>query len=682
MTREGAKQYIREQWRYLLGQITGTAKTRVNSEASYICPFCGHGTHGDGLTRNPKSRDGNALKCFGCGFTGDIIDLYMQHYGCDYNTALQMAADELGITIDKWQPDTGRENAPASDPAQAEDKTPTEQPETDYTAYYDQCAARLSDPAAISYLLARGISEKTAEAYHLGYDPAADPASAPGATGNENRPHPCRRIIIPCTPGHYVARSIEQETPDAYKKLNPKGSTPGIFNAGVLYEDHKAVFITEGVFDALSIIEAGAQAIALNSTSNADALLKRLEIMPTSATLILCLDNDQAGQGAAETIRQGLERLKIAHTDADICAGHKDANDALKADREAFIEAVKAAQEQSTRDTLTDFLEKIQTEAYKPYKTGLSFFDDLLGGGVMRQTLLLLMAAPSAGKTTLAQQVAETMAAGKSPVIYLNFEMSREQMLAKAISARTYRAGHGKTVTEILQGYNWTEEDRQQITAEIEKYREKTYPYIQYMEISSDLDAVLDYLKGIGDNAKAAGTPAPAVVVDYLHLLTSSKGLDVQELIKQAITGLKDYAKEYDTFVIAILAANRDSNKKGRYSMESARDSSSIEYTGDYIISLNYYQLDNGTVSPTETEKISELQQDKWRQMILRLHKNRFGIQGKSARAYFHAPGNTFYGENDFLPVDADRQPFDQMWAAQTDEPAQRGNPWFSVQDE
>lgn len=353
--------------------------------------------------------------------------------------------------------------------------------------------------------------------------------------------------------------------------------------------------------------------------------------------------------------------------------------------QKAVTEAASAAQGQGVQDTLTDFLEKIQTEAYKPYKTGLSFFDDLLGGGVMRQTLLLLMAAPSAGKTTLAQQVAETMAAGKSPVIYLNFEMSREQMLAKAISARTYRAGHGKTVTEILQGYNWTEEDRQQITAEIEKYREKTYPYIQYMEISSDLDAVLDYLKGIGDNAKAAGTPAPAVVVDYLHLLTSSKGLDVQELIKQAITGLKDYAKEYDTFVIAILAANRDSNKKGRYSMESARDSSSIEYTGDYIISLNYYQLDNGAVKPTDTDKISELQQDKWRQMILRLHKNRFGIQGKSARAYFHAPGNTFYGENDFLPADADRQPFDQMWAAQTDEPAQQGESWlsvFSTQDE
>ena len=44
-----------------------------------------------------------------------------------------------------------------------------------------------------------------------------------------------------------------------------------------------------------------------------------------------------------------------------------------------------------------------------------------------------------AGKTTLCQQIAEAMARNGKPVVYLNFEMSREQMIAKAISGRTCR---------------------------------------------------------------------------------------------------------------------------------------------------------------------------------------------------------------------------------------------------
>ena len=54
-------------------------------------------------------------KCFKCGFSGDIIDLYQQHYGADYNTALTMLAQECGITIDPYRPDAAADFAPAAD---------------------------------------------------------------------------------------------------------------------------------------------------------------------------------------------------------------------------------------------------------------------------------------------------------------------------------------------------------------------------------------------------------------------------------------------------------------------------------------------------------------------------------------------------------------------------------------
>ena len=87
MERTRAIQEIRARGLEVLAMITPQAKEKANGKTSYICPMCGHGTNGDGLTENPQSRDGHGFKCFGCGFAGDIIDLIMQD-GKDFNTAL------------------------------------------------------------------------------------------------------------------------------------------------------------------------------------------------------------------------------------------------------------------------------------------------------------------------------------------------------------------------------------------------------------------------------------------------------------------------------------------------------------------------------------------------------------------------------------------------------------------
>lgn len=305
------------------------------------------------------------------------------------------------------------------------------------------------------------------------------------------------------------------------------------------------------------------------------------------------------------------------------------------------------------RDDLTKFFEVIQTEAYKPHPTGLKFFDNLLDGGIVNQSLLLLLAAPAAGKTTLVQQIAEEMAKNKNPIIYINFEMSREQMLAKAISAKYYRNGGNKTALEVLRGYEWSDDDRTGLAMIVDEYRRNNYPYIRYNPdgVTSEIHGLLKYLTAIG-NATKAGQQAPAIVVDYLHLITSNEKTDDAELIKQTVIGLKDYAKKYNTFVIGIIASNRASNKSGRLTMESGRDSSNLEYTGDYILSLNYEEIDNGKIKPNSTkddinEKLEKLYNRDKRPMILRVLKNRFGRQGKSRKLLFNAPYNIFYDGDD-----------------------------------
>lgn len=657
MEREQAIAEIRASWKKLY--------QADKKNKGIICPLCksGMGDKGTGITGDSNHNKPNSLKCWKCGFTGDVIDLMMQETGADFNTVINNAAANLGIVIDGYNQSAEQvkhrlnnhintQEAPTTRPQQDQKEL------ADYTAYYKECAGRLTDTAAISYLTARGISLEIAKEYHLGYDPewkSPTVIKSQMEKGSNWQPDPTQRIIMPVSKNHYIARAVNQVK--EFAKMNETGGgAVGIFNKVALDGKEKNIFVVEGFFDALSIIEVGAAAIALNSTSNVSLLLKYLEEKPTEANLIICLDNDTAGQNATKTLREGLQRLNINHITANICGNYSDPNEALTGDKKAFIDAIiqamQQAEKQANKTYMQDFFEKIQTEAYKPYKTGVNFFDDLLGGGVVKQSLLLLLAAPGTGKTTLCQQITEAMAANKKRAIYFNLEMSREQMLAKTLSCKLAQKGKFYSATDILQGYKWNEQQKEDISQVLEEYNDNIYPYLKYnpQGISADKDDILNYLTSIGEAAKAKNEDAPIVVIDYLHLITNKDGLDNQELIKQIIIGLKKYALDYNSIVIAISATGREANKGGRMTINSGRDSSNLEYTGDYMLGLNYKAVYNGSINADNAEEMAKLQQEKPRQMILQVLKARLGEQGKTAEINYNAKYNFFYANDELAP--------------------------------
>lgn len=658
MNREDAKEFILQQEPTFL-----PAAKKISGKQSYVCPKCGNGSGADGtgITRDPRGKGHPHYKCFACGGYFDIIELYAMQ--TDRNVEEVGVYDDLyayfGVSVDKGNNYTPKtENAP---------QRPTEaDTHADFTEYYNECRKKITDIDAVTYLQARGISITTAAAAFVGYDPAADPAQSG---------HPAKRIIIPTSKSHYVGRAVDPETPKQFAKMNNKGGTPGIFNRRALYKGAGCVFVCEGAFDALSVLEVGREAVALNSTANTDKLVSILKEKPTDSVLIICLDSDEAGRTRAQKLFDDLRTIGARCVLADINGGHKDANEALTADKVAFIEAVEAAavlKPEEPHSFSDDFLEKIQTETYRPYKTGLDFFDNLLDGGVIRQTVLLLLAAPAAGKTTLCLQIAEAIAKNKRPVLYFNYEMSREVMLAKSISAKLAREFNTfLSAVQILQGYSWRDNKplKDKITAAVADYKKDTEAYLQVNPdiMTADVAELIKRLDAVGSNARAAGKEAPVIVIDYLHLLRSNKGEEASEIIKRALEGLHEYAVKYDTFVICISAANRESNKSGRITMESGRDTSSIEYSADYQLSLNYLEVDNGKIKPTDEDKLSALQRAPERDMILRVLKNRYGVQGKYIEVKFKAAYNLFYSQGEVLTPEV---PFD-------DEPEQEQQTLF-----
>ena len=162
----------------------------------------------------------------------------------------------------------------------------------------------------------------------------------------------CPRIIIPSNELHYAARSIDPHINPAYRTLNNR-ATPGIFrervllaadgDAGFPKSGDMPLFVTEGAFDALSIMEVGGQAVALNSAANWKRLLDTLQTQPVRAPLLLCLDNDETGWATTAELAEQLSTLHIPFRDvcADVCGSFKDPNEALCADRSGFSNTVR-----------------------------------------------------------------------------------------------------------------------------------------------------------------------------------------------------------------------------------------------------------------------------------------------------------------------------------------------------
>lgn len=655
MEREQARKEIKQRWREILPTLTSPAKRRVNGEESYVCPLCGHGAHGDGLTFN---KAGSGLKCFGCGFSGDVIDLYQRANGADHNEALSKLAGILGITIDRQG---ALDNA---DPARQEP--------ANYTGYYAECLARIGDSAAAAYLAGRGISLETARAFSIGFDPKADPASAPGGVGEIR--HPAPRIIIPTCAGHYVARAIDPAIPKGYAKLNPNrelgASGPGIFNSAAL-EKGGAVFITEGAFDALSIIEAGKQAIALNSANNAEALIKTLEARPPKNTcFILAKDNDTAGSRAAEILTAGLERLKLPFISADISGGEKDPNDAFVADRARFVDAVKRAADKAARqawkpDNALDYLYTAFPDDVRKFddskKTGFPNLDKKLGG--LYPGLYCLAAISSLGKTTFVLQIADNLAAAGNDVIFFSLEQSRFELIAKSL-ARTvnYQTGDREppTLTSLdirrgkLNGGKATA-----MKAALKEYSGAAERLsIVEGNLSFTVGRIRDYLERYVERNQAR----PVVVIDYLQIIQpdeAHKRQSAKEVVDANISELKRISRDLSLTVFVICSVNRG-NYLTPIDFESLKESGGIEYTADCVMGLQLAAVSDLSDKDTVTAKRQKLKDAKAatpREVELVCLKNRNGAP--SFECHF-----LYYPAKDLFTVDQAREARSEKGAA------------------
>ena len=619
------------------------AKKRIAGKPTYICPICQNGTgkDGDGMVIDPHG-DGTQLHCFKCGFHGDIVDLYQQEHNCDASTAFAALYDRFGIIIDapeatRTATEPRKYEWPTNTPAQAEKpaESPTEAAEgkPDFTAYYKACKDRINDPAALEYLSFRGISPETAAAYWIGYDPAADPANAPGAMGDEYKPHPCPRLIIPFDRSHYMGRRIDGGAD--YKKMNSKqygdNDAAPPFNLAALYnEAARPVFITEGAIDALSIIEAGGIALATNSAANRQRIIEALKEKKTRSQLILCYDNDDAGKKAAAQLAEGLTELKVPFLQADICGAYKDPNEALTSDRAAFIEAVKTTEQKTRFPGLLTVDRAIEIlEAVDDHYLEMPQFPQLSATAKLKTHDTVVIAADTgAGKSSLALNFLHELQ-DRYPAMYVNLEMDAATVLQRLIAI------HTGIELDVIDGYKNDKNTRDKVNAAIKEITARKE--IQLLEDAYDLDEIERQIQ-----AATAGRSEPTIVFIDTGLLVTTTGKTASryERFTEISEKLRRISRLNNVIMFVLLQQNRESkkNEKAEPKNSSLKESGSWENDATKIMFLWYNQ--------------------KTKRKELAITKNRSGKTGSIELNY--SPHTQTYSEvkGGFIPYDG-TTPFD-----------------------
>lgn len=630
-------------------------KSKNGASNQYVCPICNSGTggnHSGALTLYPKT---NRVLCFACGDGAgtlggkgqDTLGALRLIWNCGETEAMEKAGynidkqyntsvKDVSEPVDSFHSFTGKTIPKKEKVSQTALQTLSE-PLADYTEYYRQCNEQLrNNPKAISYLHSRGISLATANTYNIGFD---DKWSSPTARRNGKNPPISSRMILPTCSTHYVARTINNEINPKFAKMNE--GNPSIFNLNVLYDGLKeAVFVTEGYFDALSIIEVGAEAIALNSTSNANKLIELLQQQRTQATLILCLDNDKSGRTAEENLTNGLKRLNISYVTADICNGCKDPNESLQTNREKFSEAIRTAIHKTSArpDDISVYIDTLMSEDIETFresrdrKTGFQNLDTQARG--LYAGLYVIGAISSLGKTTFCHQMADQLATAGEDVLFFSLEQSRLELVSKSFARRTAQKDMKTAVNSlsIRRGYL-----PNQVLEVAKEYKKDIGNRMSIIEgnFACNISFIGDYIrKYIQKTGKK-----PVVFIDYLQILQpvkDNKGRisSTKETIDITVTELKRISREHQLTIFVISSLNR-MNYLSPVDFESFKESGGIEYTADVVWGLQLQVMNSGVFDKKDGIKakrqaVRDAKIENPRKIELICLKNRYGISSFS----------------------------------------------------
>lgn len=272
-------------------------------------------------------------------------------------------------------------------------------------------------------------------------------------------------------------------------------------------------------------------------------------------------------------------------------------------------------------DILDTHMQIVETRSQTDgFVTGLStgFVGlDKITTGLHEGNLIILAARPAMGKTALALNIAKHVATmERNPAVIFSLEMGAEELIERMLASEGMVPGY-----HLKTGNLSPDEWRRLVQAQNNLYDAPIFvddtAGIRISEIRSKARKLAQEMGGLG-----------VIIIDYLQLITGSKGENRQQVVSEISRELKILAKDLKVPVIALSQLSRavEQRQDKRPMLADLRESGSIEQDADIVAFLYrdaYYQKEQA--DSQEANNVTELI----------LEKNRHGSLG-TVKLYFH----------------------------------------------
>lgn len=632
----------------------------------FICPTChsGLGKHGTGMV----SKDGIHYKCFGCGMSADVFDIYCLVTGMPLNTNFRRKKESLynmlGIIVDGEISDCKCNDEKCNEKKEeikmndnlikktSEEVTKVEQTKSENNedkkekceSFIKQCKEALAkcDKAQL-YLLNRGINLATMRSADLGYDKAHD------------------AIVIPYpNSSYYISRRIET-TPGQNSYFFPPTEVAGkktLFRDFALYDDSKKyLFIVESQICALSILQENTDkkvdVVALGGVGEVNKLLDILKSKKINKQLVLALDSDEVGKRTQEKLKEELKKIDIDFVESSICNQfYKDPNSALVSDKETFKNDIKndverlrtVAESKIYKDNVSSYIANsflTEIEEVKKQKIKMTKFktlDENLGG--LRPGLYTVGAISSLGKTTLMHSIADNLASDNETVLYFSLEQTRFELVSKSLTRQAFLDDEYTSCTSAA-----IRDGKYNVTSEmLSKYTNKVGNKLSIIDgcFNLSIEEIVLYCTRFVKDTETR----PIIIIDYLQAIKTEFKGSVKEQVDHIVQQLKILSNKLKCTIFVISSFNR-SNYMSPVDFESFKESGGIEYTSDVVLGLQLSCLNEELFTKDskiveKRQRIKEEKEAKIRKVELVCLKNRYGVSSFTVPFLYYPSRDTF----------------------------------------
>lgn len=319
----------------------------------------------------------------------------------------------------------------------------------------------------------------------------------------------------------------------------------------------------------------------------------------------------------AERVAEEEDARKLRETLLDCYTklGEGERTSTVRGELEHFLSAMKergAAALVSSCDAMKQCCDALsEAAAGKQMFVGSGYgkLNKILGGGFIKSGLHILAARPGTGKTTLALQIAENVAAKNIRTLFISLEMGVDQLQQRRIALDA-----GMSLSELHAIDEFDKETWSSVMSSAARLSERPLYFNAVTNLS--VGRIERYCRVIDSEF---------VVIDYLGLIQNKGNKSIYEKVTETSNALKRMAVSLNIPVLCLCQLNRVASGR-EPQLAELRDSGAIEQDADTVI-LQW--LPDGR---PEEKQLQPYQPVNLEAIVA---KNRHGPQGKVSFSWY-----------------------------------------------